>query len=637
MPYKKDDVQEDMTELQEQIKKEISMGLQYIEPKRERYREYLVKYIDQDKEEWKVWINTIYSIINLSIAIRLSDECQVVFKPRWFWDEEYAENLTNLANYDYNEMGLKQKDYARYWDSEFFWYAIRTKKGRDDVKQCPIIAQEDPLSRIPDPYSDYLTMPRFHYFEKEMLKSSMTEEMWFIESKVKDLTNQTNEEIQNNRTARNNAWWLNDIIEDVTSDYYVSVYDWFTYNEEWDLYMVTLSQAWELIRAVKIEPVRKEEKKSWFIDIRTQVEVERSSPLRWSATWVSKVDLTVDKQKAVSELMNLRLIDAKFSTFWQVNLVNTDIVQNTNELTKPSINTKWIKVNAWMWNLSNAVYPVPRQSIMQDSFAVSSELSRQIQLDTWISENTMWVAEKNITLWQSQQVQTNANIRLSLWITVSNWWEVDFWDYIWLRSYEEYFSKSEKKVIRVSNWFWVNVIEIRKDDFLWWTNPDITIESKKQAEAENEKMKANFLAMLPYFTQDPSKPKVIKNIALRYALKLQGMSKEMINILTYDPTEERAKRLVHFLNQNDMNGAKIDNMQEDHLTYMTIFESALDTPAKFEAIKRRRDAYILSWQVMQQNAAPEWWMINQTQAMNTANAMKQNTTPSSIANISAWQ
>ena len=39
MPYKKDDVQEDMTELQEQVKKEISMGLQYIEPKRERYRE----------------------------------------------------------------------------------------------------------------------------------------------------------------------------------------------------------------------------------------------------------------------------------------------------------------------------------------------------------------------------------------------------------------------------------------------------------------------------------------------------------------------------------------------------------------------------------------------------------------------
>jgi len=36
-----------------------------------------------------------------------------------------------------------------------------------------------------------------------------------------------------------------------------------------------------------------------------------------------------------------------------------------------------------------------------------------------------------------------------------------------------------------------------------------------------EKMKVNFLSMLPYFIQDPSKPLVVKNTALRYALKLQ--------------------------------------------------------------------------------------------------------------------
>ena len=80
--------------------------------------------------------------------------------------------------------------------------------------------------------------------------------------------------------------------------------------------------------------------------------------------------------------MNLRLIDAKFSTFGQTNLVNTDIVKDTSQLTKPSINTKWIKVQAGNQNLSNAVYPVPRQSIMQDSFQVSNEIAKQRQLDT---------------------------------------------------------------------------------------------------------------------------------------------------------------------------------------------------------------------------------------------------------------
>ena len=40
--------------------------------------------------------------------------------------------------------------------------------------------------------------------------------------------------------------------------------------------------------------------------------------------------------------------------------------------------------------------------------------------------------------------------------------------------------------------------------------------------------------------------------------------------------------------------SQIDDMSEDHLSYMVIFESALDTPMKQKAIKARREAYILS-------------------------------------------
>jgi hypothetical protein len=68
---------------------------------------------------------------------------------------------------------------------------------------------------------------------------------------------------------------------------------------------------------------------------------------------------------------------------------------------------------------------------------------------------------------------------------------------------------------------------------------------------------------------------------------------------------------------------------------MIVFESALDTEAKQTAISNRKQAYIMSWQVLNQWAKADWWMINATQAMNTANAMSQ--TPTSVANISTWQ
>lgn len=623
---------EQLDQLKEQAKSQINAWLEFIEPKRETFRQRLSKYIDQDKPEDKIWVNTIYSYINLWIAIRQSDKANVLFTPRKFWDEEYSDNLTSLAEFDYDEMEMSKMDYAKDWDSLFFWYAIKTKSGWDDIKQVPLFTQEDPLTWIPDPQMDYIKTPRYHFFEKEMLKSEMTEEYWFDEDVVAELTNEVNEEIQNNRNTRNDAAWVNHVDEDVNNDFYVSIYDGYTYFE-WDLYVVTLSNNRELLRAEKVDPVRAEEKKSWFVDMRACVQMEWFSPQRWNPCWVSLIDLIIDKQTANSQLLNLRLIDAKFSTFWQTNLVNTDIIKNTTELTKPSVTTKWVWVNAWGQSLSNAVYPVPRQSIMQDSYNVTWELSKQMQLDTWISENSLWVAQKWITLWEAQQVQSNANIRLALWITIANWWARDFWDYIWLRSYEEYFSSSKSKVIRVANWFGVNIIEIRKDDFLWGQNPDIMIESKKKVESEREKMKTNFLAMLPYFTEDPSKPTVVKNVALRYSLKLQWMSKEMVNLLTYDPNEEKAKSFVHLLNADDKRGAEIDDLNEDHLTFLVIFESAIDTEAKRLAIQKRREAYIISWQASKEKEWTEWWTIRQTQAQNTAAALSNW----NKSNIDLWQ
>ena len=41
--------------------------------------------------------------------------------------------------------------------------------------------------------------------------------------------------------------------------------------------------------------------------------------------------------------------------------------------------------------ISNAVYPVPRENLMQDSFTVAQDLSRQIQSDTGIDARSLGV------------------------------------------------------------------------------------------------------------------------------------------------------------------------------------------------------------------------------------------------------
>ena len=97
LPLDKDVI---ITELQDQI----NLGLNFIRTRRQKWRDNLAKYVDQDKEDGKVGVNTLYASTQLYVAIKYSDELSVLAKPRKFGDEEYADNITNLAEFDYDEM-----------------------------------------------------------------------------------------------------------------------------------------------------------------------------------------------------------------------------------------------------------------------------------------------------------------------------------------------------------------------------------------------------------------------------------------------------------------------------------------------------------------------------------------------------
>ena len=57
---------------------------------------------------------------------------------------------------------------------------------------------------------------------------------------------------------------------------------------------------------------------------------------------VSMLEMIGPKQSAISQLYNLRLIDAKFSTLGQMFLYDINTVQNAEELARPSLNPKLI-------------------------------------------------------------------------------------------------------------------------------------------------------------------------------------------------------------------------------------------------------------------------------------------------------
>jgi hypothetical protein len=68
---------------------------------------------------------------------------------------------------------------------------------------------KDPLSWIPDPKGNHIDKFRFHYFEEQMMKSSMSEDYGFIKSEVDKLTFVRNEDTETTNSYKDNAQGLN--------------------------------------------------------------------------------------------------------------------------------------------------------------------------------------------------------------------------------------------------------------------------------------------------------------------------------------------------------------------------------------------------------------------------------------------
>lgn len=610
----------------EQVKSEVNFGLSYVQTKRQTWRDRLALYVSQNKAKDKISINTIYASTQLHIAVNYSDELVALWEGRWIGDEEYADNINKLCEFDKEVMWWDVMYYQLLWDTYAFGFSPIEKFGYNKKKQVGEFRVKDPMSAIPDPLSDHLNPFRFYYFEEILAKNEISKEFGFRDVDFDFNTGLTDEQ-DNTRTMRNTYAGL-DTQEDTTPNGFISCYNWYTLiDDEWHQVSVD-TQFSKVLRANKIEILDGDE------EAKCPLAVSWYSPQRGNPFGVAWWDLIEDKQRAESTLANLRLIDAKFATFGQTNIYDSRIITDKATLITPSIETKWIGADWSKWAISSAVYPLPRQNITQDSWNVSQELKAEIQKDTGMDNRTMWAeGNSNITLGESQQIQANANIRFALSMNVMLWGIKDFF-LLWYRCYKEYFEETEKKTIRVTNWFGNSYLTFRKWDFIAGFDPDVKVVSKRTAESLRANEKLSFQAKLPLLLQDPTIPEVSKKIAMRKALRLDWFKPDEI-LTMIPPTYEEldAKKKIEYINAEMEEWYEVDNMDVDHMTYIIMFAKAVDNKYKEEAIRRRKEAYIIqkSTKPIEQQG---WlaWIANASSAQLTSASIQQNKQPLSLSN-----
>lgn len=65
-----------------QISKEIALAEERLQPWFSRYEDFLLQYVNQDKDNDVIHVNTLYSVMQAALAVEQSDELTVVMMPR---------------------------------------------------------------------------------------------------------------------------------------------------------------------------------------------------------------------------------------------------------------------------------------------------------------------------------------------------------------------------------------------------------------------------------------------------------------------------------------------------------------------------------------------------------------------------
>jgi hypothetical protein len=186
----------------------------------------------------------------------------------------------------------------------------------------------------------------------------------------------------------------------------------------------------------------------------------------------------------------------------------------------------------------------------------------------------------------------NQNINLLLGKKINSRGEKQFWK-LWYVFTEYYREDDVDKYIEINKGIATVSDRLNKKDIKLPTTPNIFIENKSEVDAKHSKQAQQFIALLPMYLQDPSIPEVGKRFMKRKGLRLSNISKQEVELMIpLTPDEMQAKEDVMFLNKNLP--LKISSLDEDHLTYLIIYQTALNTKATQAAIAARKVAYIES-------------------------------------------
>lgn len=552
----------------------------------------------------KIYERLMFRMVDMMCALSHKFRPSVTFQWRLEDDLEYIKLLETVKDFDWDEMDCSSKKYWMHWYKFVFGVGIEVRDTFNKFTSTPQYKVVNPMSWIPDVAFDINTWFRFHWFELETTKEELEyakDFFWLDQMKdLKTLQEERWSEQQQNFLAQTQDRKLNDKPSQLPEWVY-GVYQHFT-TYKGNKYEIWLANDRTLpIFCRWIKPVLQEEKDdpskvSFWVNVRWY------RPLPWDPYGVSfAFDLLLDKQKQMQVFNNLNLIKAKETAYWAKYLYDPEIVtaDQMDVLKKAFEKPVYIPV-PWLWKTvsPNAVYEIPKPAMNPAAFEFWNQLEGIAMQDTSMDERTMGVsAWPQITRAESERVQQNANIRLLLWANFDVTAEKEFYKNLRYREYVENKKYVKNKFIEITNGVQVIPMFLDAKDFLTKSDPRMKAVSTVDAEEQKEKKRLSFMAVFNTLYQGATsqfgKTKLMKKMA-----ELHDVEKETIDVVFGKSSAEmQAMTDLDLINRWIV--PKVWSIDEDHDTFIDIYNSSPNTKTKFKAIFMREMAKLAKEEMMQ--------------------------------------
>lgn len=563
-------------EITQQVKDEHKLCWSHTQSKRTESLKRLKLFNNQKRDKEAVGDPLLFTVFQTVLAELYTDRLSSVAQGAEEGDDEAAENLTAMMEFDHNLMEKDEIDYEWDWDACFFGRGFLFLNEFDRDKTVPVSEVIDPMIMIRDPQATSMNgnqqgkgKARFWGREIELTKSEMKDNGNFINldklKKDNDLESMSSEA----RSARREAQGKEDTKvteEALDENYRYQLVEWWTHIGG-KKYRITVGNNKKLIVRFK---EFKEDK--WPVIDRPLF------PMSHDWDGVSIPDLIEDKQRARSVMINLGMESAKADLYpmYLFNKKKIDVEQN--------LDFEFNKMIPIKGDTANAMIPIQKSVFHQQVNLIMNILDTAAQKSVAAPEVSQGVQPGQArTLGETEHILAGKNVRHSLSSKIWGWSEKRFWQQ-WYWIYKRDFENSiGKKLLRIQGPLNVAWRKLTKENFITDTDPDIKIESMEQVEAERQVKFRDFSAFAQIAMQNPETNRAY---VLRKLGKISRATKAELTLM-FPPTIDELRAEDENRKIENGNLPKIDFYDEDNI-HLEMHNKAPNNAAKISHMEAHK-------------------------------------------------